>query len=169
MFDPMTIAHEIKYPWKRKSEFFPDAYRDCFITIWHKDPCTDGSDDSCDWFGHKKDLGAEGKKLQEAAWNLETILDNRPFFPDHPAHLRFQEVKNAIWDMKKVKGFRIHPRWHFWHWRIQIHPLQATWQWLTYRCCFCKKGFKYNESKMGNWDGDKVWHHGCNQNTEIKK
>lgn len=47
----MTVAHEIKYPWKDKpSKHWPDGYRHTFITIWHVDPCKDGSDDSCGWF-----------------------------------------------------------------------------------------------------------------------
>lgn len=57
MFDPDTVAFEIKYPWKRKGSQF----RDSFITIWHHDPCKDGSDNSCDWFGHK---GLEYAALQ---------------------------------------------------------------------------------------------------------
>jgi hypothetical protein len=49
MYDPMTVAHEIKWPWKNKH-----GYRDSIITIWHVDPekntlgCS--ADDSCGWF-----------------------------------------------------------------------------------------------------------------------
>jgi hypothetical protein len=51
MHDPMTVAHEIKYPWKDKpSKFWPKGYRHSLITIWHVDPEKDGSDDSCGWF-----------------------------------------------------------------------------------------------------------------------
>lgn len=169
MFDPMTVAFEIKYPWKRKSAHFLEGYRDTFITVWHKDPCKDGTDNSCDWHGHKRKLSDSEKKMSQAIWHLETILDNRPFFPDHEAHLRFQEVKNAMWDLRKVKGFRIHPRWHVWHWRIQVRPLQKITQWLFDRCAICKKGFRYGESRIGNWDGDSVWHHECNHKTYINK
>jgi hypothetical protein len=52
MHDPLTVALEIKYPWKRKTSL--GSYRESFITIWHKDPCKDGSDNSCDWHGSKK-------------------------------------------------------------------------------------------------------------------
>lgn len=45
----MTVAHEIKWPWKNKH-----GYRNSIITIWHVDPekRTKGtrSDDSCGWF-----------------------------------------------------------------------------------------------------------------------
>lgn len=48
MYDPQTVAHEIRYPWKNKR-----GYRDSIITIWHVDPekrnCN-RRDDSCGWF-----------------------------------------------------------------------------------------------------------------------
>lgn len=48
MYDPMTVAFEIKYPWKgAPSHCFPDGYRNTFITIWHVDPEKNGDDDSC--------------------------------------------------------------------------------------------------------------------------
>lgn len=51
MHDPMTVAFEIKYPWRGKpSQFSPKGYRGTFITIWHVDPEKDGTDDSCGWF-----------------------------------------------------------------------------------------------------------------------
>jgi hypothetical protein len=71
MHDPSTVAHEIKYPWWRskpwptgvkrwedmtpaqqagRSPHWRDGWRDTFITVWHEDPETDGTDDSCGWF-----------------------------------------------------------------------------------------------------------------------
>jgi hypothetical protein len=51
MHDPLTVAHQIPNYFKRarrlKSGY---AYRNALVTIWHKDPETDGSDDSCGWF-----------------------------------------------------------------------------------------------------------------------
>lgn len=164
MFDPLTVAFEIKYPWKGKGRL----YRDAFITVWHKDPCKDGSDDSCDWSGHKK-TNPQIKAMGEAIWHLETILDNKPMYPDHPAHLRFQPVKEAYYAMRKRSKFRWHPRYHFWHWRISVRPWQKFYRWAFERCVFCKKGFKWDESVIGNWDGDKIWHHYCNKNAYIKR
>lgn len=46
MHDPMTVAFDIKYPWRQKGS----DYKPSFITIWHVDPEKDGSDDSCGWF-----------------------------------------------------------------------------------------------------------------------
>lgn len=44
MHDPCTQAHQIRWPWPRK------GYREPILTIWHKDPEKDGTDDSCGWF-----------------------------------------------------------------------------------------------------------------------
>jgi hypothetical protein len=39
-----------------------------------------------------------------------------------------------------------HPRWHVWHWRVQIQPLQAFKRWVWSRCCKCGGRFKYGEA-----------------------
>ena len=58
MHDPMSIAHEIKYPWKHTSHFnlrdgTPTSYtmRDSFVTIWHRDPSGYDSGERCRWNG----------------------------------------------------------------------------------------------------------------------
>lgn len=46
-----------------------------------------------------------------------------------------------------------HPRWHLWHWRIQIHPWQTLRRWLLSRCAVCGKRFTWGYSPMsGSWD-----------------
>ncbi len=47
MHSPETVAFEIYLGKKQKKN---GKYRDPFITIWHNDPETDGTDDSCGWF-----------------------------------------------------------------------------------------------------------------------
>src|SRR5262249_10179348 len=54
----------------------------------------------------------------------------------HRAYLRF----NRPW-------WR-HPRWHFWHWRIQIHALQKLTRRLFTRCEKCGEPFGWNESPI---------------------
>lgn len=51
MHDPMTVAHEIYLGPKKKKN---GHYRSPLITIWHVDPETDGTDDSCGWFIRKR-------------------------------------------------------------------------------------------------------------------
>lgn len=155
MHDPMTVAFDIKSPFRGKpSQWSPKGYRETWITIWHVDPEADGTEDSCDWFGWKRPLSPEERAIFDALYNLETILDNRPFFPDHEAHARFQPLKDSIRQLCKRKGWRIHPRWHIWHWKIQIHPLQQLKRMLFSRCCKCGGWFKYGESCIGySWNG----------------
>lgn len=39
MYDPCTLALDIKYPWKNApSPLFPEGYREAFIRIWHEEP-----------------------------------------------------------------------------------------------------------------------------------
>lgn len=57
MRDPMTLAFQIKNPFipvkksRRADGTVWSSYRPALIDIWHVDPETDGSDDSCGWFG----------------------------------------------------------------------------------------------------------------------
>jgi hypothetical protein len=57
MHDPSTVAFEFMWPpkWMKKAFKLPDSHmKDRWIlTIWHIDPETDGSDDSCGWFSPK--------------------------------------------------------------------------------------------------------------------
>lgn len=46
-----------------------------------------------------------------------------------------------------------YPRWHFWHWRFQVHPWQALRRWLLTRCARCGKRFAYGESPVSH-----SWH-----------
>lgn len=51
MHDPMTVAHEIKWPFSyRRNSINGDKEYKTIVTIWHVDPEKDGIDDSCGWF-----------------------------------------------------------------------------------------------------------------------
>jgi hypothetical protein len=53
MHDPKTVAFKIRRPWpqvKRAPNGKRHYYWPSWFTIWHVDPETDGSDDSCGWF-----------------------------------------------------------------------------------------------------------------------
>lgn len=47
MHDPKSVAFEIKNPFFKKDKY---GYKPSVITIWHNDPCTDSTDDSCGSF-----------------------------------------------------------------------------------------------------------------------
>lgn len=63
MHDPMTVAHEIYLGSKKKKN---GHYRNSFITIWHVDPETDGTDDSCG-FSRPKISADEREMLRKIA------------------------------------------------------------------------------------------------------
>jgi hypothetical protein len=46
-----------------------------------------------------------------------------------------------------------HPRWHFWHWRFQVHPWWTLRRWLFTRCAGCGKRLPWGYSPVGfQWD-----------------
>jgi hypothetical protein len=48
-----------------------------------------------------------------------------------------------------------HPRWHFWHWQLQIHPVQTFKRWAFTRCASCGGRFPWGTSGWTNsWSGD---------------
>lgn len=66
------------------------------------------------------------------------------------------------WLCRAERPWYRHPRWHFWHWCIQIHAWQRLKRRWWDKCSICgKRGFSDNDPAMGNWDGDKIWHESC--------
>ena len=63
--------------------------------------------------------------------------------------------------MRDLRPWYKHPRWHIYHWKIQIRPLQKFKRLLFDRCCVCGRGFGWNETAIGNWHGDKMRHSNC--------
>jgi len=227
MHDPMTVAFDIKSPFKSKpSASWPKGYRSTIVTIWHKDPCRDGSDDSCGWFMRARhgdeavrekirkridyEWDAQHSGLFDAAgaprfsvaataiklfhfaafeyfghnWRRTDRFMKRNHYDIvhfaengtdslHPAIVskygpvprdeRVREMSNCLygWILRAERRWWQHPRWHFWHWRIQISSLQLLWRTMFVRCAKCGGRFKYNESASGSWDGDAIWHSRC--------
>lgn len=66
-----------------------------------------------------------------------------------------------------------HPRWHVWHWRVQVHPVQAFKRWAFSRCSLCGGRFMWGESPVStSWSGGgprwfrrepHVYHSRCSQ------
>lgn len=47
-----------------------------------------------------------------------------------------------------------HPKWHVWHWKFQIHPLQQFKRWAFSRCAACGKRFPYGYAPTSHqWSG----------------
>jgi len=72
-----------------------------------------------------------------------------------------------------------HPRWHLWHWKIQIHSLQNFKRWAFSRCEYCGGRFCYGESPCTfSWNGTgplwfrsekSVHHSGCSRKSDAVK
>lgn len=83
MHSPETLAFELKLPFGGTKTTFKDGtvsrHRPVLLTIWHVDPCTDGSDDSCGWFKRARhgDLGAVKRisKRMEFDWDRTFTSD----------------------------------------------------------------------------------------------
>lgn len=223
MHDPLTVAFEIRYPWRahsraeRKLNPLSATYRNPFLTIWHKDPEKDGSDNSCDWFGGKR-LGKElrAKIFKEADFEYETEQfffdrEGRPqtsclemvlgiarvllwriwkksltpkmmvyllslatsptgsFQSEHRRGVTSKEDMRDLfrWIAGDILRFQRpwwrHPRWHLWHWRLQIHPLQSIGIWLFRKCYICGKGWPWSHRRgLGMCsDGYGCYHSAC--------
>jgi hypothetical protein len=224
MHDPQTVAFDIKRPWPeyRSKPFLGSRWHwPTLITVWHVDPETDGSDDSCGWsrpkltkaqVGNMNFLGgceardpwllsdmnkrpfsaadAEVKlagaivsvasSLRErvdiyeaSAWasrllhsptdNLRSSLCFLPGWHTNHREDREDDRRDCATDLfcclaqfilRQRRPWYRHPKWHVWHWKIQVHPLQAFKRWAFSRCAGCGKRFAYGYSPTsGNWDG----------------
>jgi len=51
-----------------------------------------------------------------------------------------------------------HPKYHFWHWKLQMHPLQAFKRWAFSRCQKCGGRFAWGYCPVStSWDGGPKW------------
>lgn len=227
MYDPMTQAFRIPFPWRSHGS----EYRSSFITIWHVDPESDGTDDSCGyirpklsadqlrriksfakdeaqnpWYqafcGKTIDSPTEAQTLlaqiiylvgsrftkdylckpaikpvtyaEAYEWAMELLccpIDNLRsslcFLPGWHSNNREDQLYDreysaerlfycvASFILRKRRPWYRHPKWHIWHWHIQIHPLQTFKRWAFSRCADCGGRFKWGESPWTNqWDSD---------------
>jgi len=100
MHDPLTVAFEIKYPWRKYGNkakpTFDRKYRAPFITIWHKDPCKSGnwrSDDSCGWFMRSGHCDQQKMDKLKKDFEFEWDADYGGWFnPDGSPRLSVQAI-----------------------------------------------------------------------------
>ena len=158
MRDPLTVAHEIKAPWKRHYPGSKDSYRPNLITIWHVDPEKDGSDDSCDFSGRRRPLRPRERRLFDLLNRFETVIGNDPFYSEHKDQV--SDLYAALWEWRSERRrFRWTARWHVHHWRIVIEPW-ASLRRRFERCMGCGQRMG-KATRFGTWGGDGVWHEQC--------
>jgi len=150
MHDPLGVAHEITYPWREK-ERLPGLgrYRRALLTIWHRDPESDGSDDSCDWF-YSRVSKTELAYLENPDGDHVCSEDER-----WQRLIGYRIARRRL----KPRPWWKHPKWHVHHWRFQLHPWQKFRNRFT-RCARCG-GRMGTEPRYGGWGGNEVWHGRC--------
>lgn len=78
--------------------------------------------------------------------------------------------------LQLVRPWWRHPRWHVWHWKIQIHPLQDFKRWAFSRCIHCGGRFKFGASVCGSWGStgprwfrnEQAWHCACEPSSKAQ-
>lgn len=59
------------------------------------------------------------------------------------------------WILRAERPWYRHPKWHIWHWQLQIYPLQHFKRWAFSRCARCGRGFTWGYAPCSHsWDGD---------------
>lgn len=217
MHDPMTVAFSIKRPWPERL-IGRERYWPTWVTIWHVDPETDGTDDSCGWFKRARhgdpkvrkairndfafhwdaDYGGwfdkDGSPLMSCqaivlgmfrfaarahfgSWDKSEVFMRRHlmdilFFAENPVDSMYASIVQKYgpvpreeridaaadviygWIIRATQPWYRHARWHWWHWRIQVHPLQQFKRWAFSRCAGCGRRFAYGESPTSHsWSG----------------
>lgn len=68
--------------------------------------------------------------------------------------------------LQDIRPWWKHPKFHFWHWRLQVHPLQNLKRKFWDKCCKCgMRGFKPGEA-IGDWSGTRIWHQHCDDSSK---
>lgn len=117
MHDPMTVAFEIKWPIGYKKTL-PNGkeftFHHTIMTIWHCDPETDGSDNSCGWA--YPNLSDTDKKIVKAISDLEnySIGFSSPYLPitvvdpryDYPQQTMGDCLASIAWVWQQVAWYK---------------------------------------------------------------
>ena len=141
-----------------------------FFNLWHCDPESDGTDDSCDW-SHRR-LSKEERA--EAFALITNDIDNLNMFFCGIEDCDRKTIMLSQWRVARrfyrPRPWYRHPRWHLWHWKIQWQFGQTLARYLFSRCSKCGGRFSWGESPIGPWSGDgprffrgerNVFHQGC--------
>lgn len=103
-------------------------------------------------------------------YHTNSQKDSESYREDH-FHGILCNVASSILTMKR--HWWQHPKWHFWHWKFQCHPLGDFKRWAFSRCSKCGKGFTWGYAPVTNsWNGSgplwfrsekDVFHSDCNR------
>lgn len=100
MHDPLTVAFEILNPF-RVRVVGKQKMRDPLVTIWHRDPESDGSDDSCGWYCPK--ISREQRKKI-----IKLARDERDFMVGDLGYM-MNPIELIYW-IYRLLAWRLHGR-----------------------------------------------------------
>ena len=111
---------------------------------------------------------AEDQSIMSLATNPMDSIQHAVRDCDSPEKLG--DIYVIVWRcyLRHHRPWYKHPRWHFWHWRVQVRPWQKLHRRLFVRCANCAKPFGWNESPMGSWGGSKIWHQDCDAKVNVR-
>lgn len=107
---------------------------------------------------------------------------NQSYGRDTPEKERIALAASCVysWILRADRPWYRHPKWHVWHWKIQVHPLQTLRRWMLSRCCKCGGRFKRGQSVVGiGWDSPRprwfeafrgereIMHSGCDDSRVV--
>ena len=130
---------------------YDEAARFAALTI-HRPDCVDPASSLCFMPGYSSN--AKEDRPEDREYSFRTLAFG---------------VARSI--LKDRRPWWRHPRWHFWHWRVQIIPLQRLRRWLFDHCSRCGGRFRYGEDSVtGSWSGKgPIWHTRCDAATPTKE
>lgn len=84
MHDPRTVAFDIRRPWPSRDQWSKIRrwYWPNLITIWHRDPEADGSDNSCGWPFPRITEADEKLVADMVEWDLKFPFYSSPSLAD---------------------------------------------------------------------------------------
>lgn len=128
---------------------------------------------ACD-LAHNSNDNFQGSLCHLPGWHTnlkEDDVDERK----RAAAVFFSLVARVV--LRQRRRWWQHPRWHVWHWRIQVPVLQNFKRWVFSRCEHCGKGFRWGESPCTtSWNTsgprwfaseEHIHHAGCSGGTEV--
>jgi len=87
-----------------------------------------------------------------AGWHTNSSDPNDEYWRNEQAMALFASL--AVFILGERRRWWQHPRWHVWHWSIQVPFVQNLQRWLFSRCCRCGGRFTWGYSPTtDSWNG----------------
>jgi hypothetical protein len=120
---------------------------------------------------HIRDIGKTGDTFCFLpGYHTNSQTDSKEDRQEHFCGILCGVARNILTDRRH---WWQHPKWHFWHWKIQCQPINDFKRWAFSRCSKCGKCFRWGYAPCTNgWNGSgprwfrnekDVFHSDCNR------